>query len=134
MSFAITWLTDVLQTAITVRSTSIEIARDPDGLIGKINVGEGSQSYIHTHSIVLAKSWIADLYAYLQQKTGCMRHIDLEIDRGYGRFTDMINGRTIHVDIFVHGTHPQKVMDLAIEYIPIRSTVPPPPADEAASS
>jgi hypothetical protein len=130
MSFAITWLNDVLHAAFVTRSTSVEIARDSDDLIGKINVGEGNQSLIHVHPIGLSRLHIADLYAYLQQRTGCMKQIDIEIDRGYGRFTVTIDGWHLHINVFVHGTHPHKIMDLAIEYQSVQSVPPPAPANE----
>lgn len=117
-----TWLEDVLKQAVAAQSTSVELTRSPEGLIGRINV---SGLGLHTHADGLEEGKIPELLDYLQKQTGCLRHITLEVDRGYGRMVKVVNGKTLFIDIFVHGTNRERLIDLTIRYPTTPSSYPP---------
>lgn len=105
------WLLEILELAVSVESTHVELARETHGLSAKINLGVG----LHVFPSSLPSHEVSRFYEFLQKETGCLRIIDIDVDRGYGSFTRKLGDRQVNVDIFVHGTHPSKVMDLTLK-------------------
>lgn len=114
------WLDEALLVAVIERSTHIAIRERGDALEGLILSGGGANvpDACNGRMRLLEKEHMRALLDLLQTRADCLRPIDMDVSRGYGSYSENVDGRQVRVDIFVNGADPEPHIDLRLNYEP----------------